>query len=130
MFQRGTVTLVGDDKFDAVDQRIHVGKEKGYVLYDEVSEIIPGDLDSGADLASILAGLDGAGIELLESPRSDKPEDARGSVDGDGADDAIDIGLPPGLADKTSDPVRVYLREMGSVPLLTREGEVEIARRI
>jgi RNA polymerase primary sigma factor len=110
-----------DDKFDAVDQLIQVGKEKGYVLYDEVSEVLPGELDGGADLAEILAGLDGAGIELRESPKVDKSEDS---------EDPIDFELPSGLGDKTSDPVRVYLREMGSVPLLTREGEVEIAKRM
>jgi RNA polymerase primary sigma factor len=113
--------LAVDDKFDAVDQLIHVGKEKGYVLYDEVSEVLTGDLDGGKDLNEILAGLDGAGIELLESPKSDKPEET---------EDPIDFEIPTALGDKTSDPVRVYLREMGSVPLLTREGEVEIARRM
>ncbi len=109
------------ENYSAVDQLIEAGKEKGYVLYDEVSEALPGGLDGGADLDDILAGLDNAGIELLEAPKSEKLDEV---------EDAIELELPPGVGEKTSDPVRVYLREMGSVPLLTREGEVEIAKRI
>jgi len=98
------------------------GKEKGYVLYDEVSELVPNDLNGSADLDDILAGLDVAGIEILEEPKLDaKLEEA---------EDLLDIELPTPGGDKTNDPVRMYLREMGAVPLLTREGEVEIAKRI
>src|SRR5262245_23508853 len=100
-----------------------MGKEKGYVLYDEVSEVLPGDIGSGADLDEVLAGLDGAGIEILEEPKDfeKKLEDA---------EELLDLELPAGVGEKVNDPVRMYLREMGTVPLLTREGEVEIARRI
>jgi len=100
-----------------------MGKDKGYVLYDEVNEVLPGDLAGGAELEDVLAGLDGAGIEILEDPKDleKKLEDA---------EDLLDIELPAGVGEKLNDPVRMYLREMGSVPLLTREGEVEIARRI
>jgi RNA polymerase primary sigma factor len=100
-----------------------MGKEKGYVLYDEVSEVLPGEMGSGADLDEVLAALDGAGIEILEEPKDfDKKLD-----DGE---ELIDLELPAGVGEKINDPVRMYLREMGTVPLLTREGEVEIARRI
>src|ERR1019366_4228609 len=101
-----------------------MGKEKGYVLYDEVSEVLPGDLAGGADIDDVLAGLDTAGIEILEEPKDfeKKIEEA--------GEELIDLDLPPGLGEKVNDPVRMYLREMGTVPLLTREGEVEIARRI
>jgi len=101
-----------------------MGKEKGYVLYDEVSELLPTDLNGGAaDLDDLLTGLDVAGIEILEEPKLDtKIEEA---------DEFLDLDLIPSPAgDKTNDPVRMYLREMGAVPLLTREGEVEIAKRI
>jgi len=99
------------------------GKEKGYVLYDEVSDLLPTDLNGGADLDDLLAGLDVAGIEILEEPKLDaKIEEA---------DELLDLDLLPAPGgDKTNDPVRMYLREMGAVPLLTREGEVEIAKRI
>src|SRR5689334_21539771 len=100
-----------------------MGKEKGYVLYDEVSEVLPGDISNGSELDDVLAGLDVAGIELLEEPKDfDKKLDD--------TEELIDIELPAGVGEKVNDPVRMYLREMGTVPLLTREGEVEIARRI
>jgi len=112
-----------DDKFDGLQRLVQMGKEKGYVLYDEVSEVLPGDLGPGADLEDVLAGLDGAGIEILEEAKDfeKKLEDT---------EELLDLELPAGVGEKINDPVRMYLREMGTVPLLTREGEVEIARRI
>src|ERR1700694_2628382 len=100
-----------------------MGKEKGYVLYDEVSEVLPGDFAGGADLDDVLAGLDTAGIEILEEPKDFEKKLEEG-------EELLDLELPAGLGEKINDPVRMYLREMGTVPLLTREGEVEIARRI
>jgi RNA polymerase primary sigma factor len=100
------------------------GKEKGYVLYDEVSELLPADLNSGTDLDDLLAGLDGAGIEILEEPKLEFDKKL------EEAEELLDLELPPGVGEKINDPVRMYLREMGTVPLLTREGEVEIAKRI
>jgi RNA polymerase primary sigma factor len=113
-----------DDKFDRLQQLMSNGKEKGYVLYDELSELLPADLNNGADLDDLLTGLDVAGIEILEEPKIEfdkKLEDT---------EELLDLELPPGVGEKINDPVRLYLREMGTVPLLTREGEVEIARRI
>src|SRR5271167_391912 len=112
-----------EDKGDGLQRLVQMGKEKGYVLYDEVSEILPGDLSTGADLDDILAGLDTAGIEILEEPKDFERKLEEG-------EELIDLELPAGLGEKVNDPVRMYLREMGTVPLLTREGEVEIARRI
>ena len=115
--------MAGEDKFDRLARLMTTGKEKGYVLYDEVSELLPTDLNGGSDLDELLAGLDVAGIEILEEPKLDaKIEEA---------DELLDLDLLPAAgSDKTNDPVRMYLREMGAVPLLTREGEVEIAKRI
>ncbi|HYW44769.1 MAG TPA: RNA polymerase sigma factor RpoD [Bryobacteraceae bacterium] len=112
-----------DDKFDGLQRLVQMGKEKGYVLYDEVSEVLPGDIPGGPELDDVLAGLDGAGIEILEEAKDfeKKLEEV---------DDLLDLELPAGIGEKVNDPVRMYLREMGTVPLLTREGEVEIARRI
>src|SRR6266508_90239 len=112
-----------DDKFEGLQRLVQMGKEKGYVLYDEVSEVLPGDLSTGAELEDVLAGLDGAGIEILEDAKDfeKKLEES---------EELLDIELPAGVGEKINDPVRMYLREMGTVPLLTREGEVEIARRI
>ena len=112
-----------EDKFEGLQRLVQMGKEKGYVLYDEVSEVLPGDLPGGSELEDVLAGLDVAGIEILEEPKDfDKKLDE--------SEELLDLELPAGVGEKVNDPVRMYLREMGTVPLLTREGEVEIARRI
>ena len=112
-----------DEKFDGLQRLVQLGKGKGYVLFDEVSEVLPGDLTGGSELDEVLAGLDVAGIEILEEPKDfDKKLDE--------GEEPLDLDLPAGLGDKVNDPVRMYLREMGTVPLLTRDGEVEIARRI
>jgi len=116
--------VIIDEKYDRVKRLMEVGKERGYVLYDEVSDVLPADLNGGGDLDDVLAGFDGAGIEILEDP---KPEFDKKLEEGD---DALDLELPPGIGEKTNDPVRMYLREMGAVALLTRESEVEIAKRI
>jgi RNA polymerase primary sigma factor len=113
-----------EDKFGGLERLVQMGKEKGYVLYDEVSEVLPVDINGGAELDDVLAGLDVAGIEILEEPKDfeKKLEET---------EELLDLDLPAVLgAEKINDPVRMYLREMGTVPLLTREGEVEIARRI
>src|SRR5690349_14365651 len=96
---------VAEDKFEAVDPFARVSKEQGYVLFEDVSELIPQEVE-----------------ELpLDVPAVDEKDDKA-----EEADDFIEIDS----LDKTHDPVRLYLREMGSVPLLNREGEIEIARRI
>ncbi|MBZ5513436.1 MAG: RNA polymerase sigma factor RpoD [Acidobacteriia bacterium] len=123
-----------DDKFDQLNKLISMGKEKGYLLYDEVNDLLPSDVHSAEDLDDLLSMFDNAGIEVLESPRAkggdklglEKPDEIKAE---EGAED-LDLDLSPGALDKTNDPVRMYLREMGTVPLLTREGEVEIAKRI
>jgi len=123
-----------DDKFDQVNKLISLGKEKGYLLYDEVNDLLPSDVHSAEDLDDLLSMFDNEGIEVLESPRvksaesltMEKAEDFRA----DETPEDVELDLSPGALDKTNDPVRMYLREMGTVPLLTREGEVEIAKRI
>jgi len=126
--------LAFEDKFDQVSKLISLGKEKGYLLYDEVNELLPSDVHSAEDLDELLSMFDNAGIEVLDSPKSkaaeslglEKVDDFKGE---ESAED-VELDLTPGALDKTNDPVRMYLREMGTVPLLTREGEVEIAKRI
>jgi len=112
-----------EDKYDGLQRLVQMGKEKGYVLYDEVSEVLPGDMPGGAELEDVLAGLDTAGIEILEEPKDFDKKIEEG-------EELLDLDLPPGVGEKVNDPVRMYLREMGTVPLLTRDGEVEIAQRI
>ncbi|MGA2610131.1 MAG: RNA polymerase sigma factor RpoD [Terriglobia bacterium] len=123
-----------DDKFDQVSKLISLGKEKGYLLYEEVNDLLPSDVHSAEDLDDLLLMFDNAGIEVLDSPKV-KSADSVGlekvdELKGDENAEDVELDLTPGALDKTNDPVRMYLREMGTVPLLTREGEVVIAKRI
>jgi RNA polymerase primary sigma factor len=121
--------LAFEEKFDQVNKLISLGKEKGYLLYDEVNDLLPSDVHSAEDLNDLLSMFDNEGIEVVDSPRSKSPDGlALDKTDEAGED--VELDLTPGALDKTNDPVRMYLREMGTVPLLTREGEVEIAKRI
>ena len=116
-----------EEKYDEVRQLINVGKEKGYLLYDEVNEMLPSEITSAEDLDELFNAFGSAGIEVVDS---DKAYRGDKDFDRDGSGDEPELDLTPGALDKTNDPVRMYLREMGTVPLLTREGEVAIAKRI
>src|SRR6187455_2505481 len=116
-----------EERYDEVRQLIQVGKEKGYLLYDEVNEMLPSEITSSEDLDDLFNAFGSAGIEVVDSDKAYRGEK---DFDRDGSEEGPELDLTPGALDKTNDPVRMYLREMGTVPLLTREGEVEIARRI
>ena len=116
--------MANDDKFGRLRQLVDTGKEKGYVLYDEVNELLPDELTTGPEIDDLLADFDTAGVEILEEPKLEFEKKI------DESEDFADIDLPADFVDKTNDPVRMYLREMGTVPLLTREGEIELAKRI
>jgi len=116
-----------EEKYDEVRQLIQVGKEKGYLLYDEVNEMLPSEVTSSEDLDDLFNAFSSAGIEVVDS---DKAYRGDKDFDRDGSEEGPELDLTPGALDKTNDPVRMYLREMGTVPLLTREGEVAIAKRI
>jgi RNA polymerase primary sigma factor len=116
-----------EEKYDEVRQLIQVGKEKGYLLYDEVNEMLPSEVTSSEDLDDLFNAFSTAGIEVVDS---DKAYRGDKDFDRDGSEEGPELDLTPGALDKTNDPVRMYLREMGTVPLLTREGEVAIAKRI
>src|SRR4051812_48630527 len=100
------------------------GKEKGFVLYDEVNEFLTDEFGGGRELDDLLSELDTAGVELLEEPKLDFEKKL------DEGEEFVDLELAQDAGEKTNDPVRMYLREMGTVPLLTREGEIELARRV
>ena len=115
-----------DDKFEHdIDSIIEVGKEKGYLTYGDVNDMLPDEIGSADDLDDLITTIGTQGIDLLDSPKfgSDKDFELEEGED-------VELDLTPGTLEKTNDPVRMYLREMGTVPLLTREGEVEIAKRI
>ncbi|MBI4486715.1 MAG: sigma-70 family RNA polymerase sigma factor, partial [Acidobacteria bacterium] len=119
-----------EEKYDEVRQLINIGKEKGYLLYDEVNEMLPSEITSSDELDDLFNTFGSAGIEVIDSDQKYLRDDVK-PIDrtAEGAEE-LELDLTPGALDKTNDPVRMYLREMGTVPLLTREGEVEIARRI
>ena len=114
-----------EERCDEVRQLIEMGKEKGYLLNDEVSELLPADITTSDELFTAFGN---AGIEVVDSEKKYREHrllDRRS----EGSDD-IELDLTPSAIDKTNDPVRMYLREMRTVPLLTREGEIQIAKRI
>ena len=118
-----------DDKFDDIKKLIDTGKEKGYLTYDQVNDLIPHDVHSPEDLDDLLTTIGTQGIDVLEGPKLPSATlDKKFDESEEGED--VELDLTPGALEKTNDPVRMYLREMGTVPLLTREGEVEIAKRI
>ncbi|MGA2184184.1 MAG: RNA polymerase sigma factor RpoD [Bryobacteraceae bacterium] len=116
--------MATDEKLSRVRQLMESGKEKGFVLYDEVSELLSDDFPAGREFEDLLSDLDSAGVEILEEPRTEFDKKAEES------EEFADIELAQDYGDKTNDPVRMYLREMGTVPLLTREGEIELAKRV
>ena len=118
-----------EEKYDEVRQLINIGKEKGYLLYDEVNELLPSEITSSDELDDLFNTFGSAGIEVIDSDQKYLRDEKTIDRTAEGAEE-IELDLTPGALDKTNDPVRMYLREMGTVPLLTREGEVEIARRI
>src|SRR5438093_1194511 len=124
-----------EDKYDEVQKLIDIGKEKGYLLYDEVSDLLPPEISASAeDLDDLFSAFGTAGIEVIDTDDQnfaplDKISGER-KPDVEQPEDGVELDLTPGALEKTNDPVRMYLREMGTVPLLTRDGEVEIAKRI
>ena len=117
------------DKYeDDIEKLIDTGKEKGYLTFGEVNDLLPGDITSPDELDDLMTTINTQGIDVLSGearPDRDKYEPEAGEESED-----VELDLSPGTLEKTNDPVRMYLREMGTVPLLTREGEVEIAKRI
>ena len=122
------------DKYEEdVDRIIDTGKEKGYLTYGEVNDLLPGDITSPDELDDLMTTINTQGIEVLSGEgrraASERNAEDHDNESGEEGDD-VELDLSPGTLEKTNDPVRMYLREMGTVPLLTREGEVEIAKRI
>ena len=119
------------DKYeDDIDKLIDTGKEKGYLTYGEVNDLLPGDITSPDDLDDLLTTINTQGIDVLSGEGKFSGDREKYEPEAGEESDDVELDLSPGTLEKTNDPVRMYLREMGTVPLLTREGEVEIAKRI
>jgi RNA polymerase primary sigma factor len=126
-----------EDEFGHVQQLMLIGKERGYLLYDEINDSLPGDVHSSQEIDDLLSILEREGIEIYEDLAiANATRAAANATEGPEADPKEELAAEAGLDlsfgvdPKSQDPVRIYLREMGSVPLLTREGEVVIAKRI
>ena len=124
-----------------VKKLISIGKEKGFLTYDELNSTLPAEVVSSEQFGSIMTMFGEMDIEIVDAPEGERqqkprstaePEEASEEADeGDaGEDSEKEIDLTPGALSRTDDPVRLYLKEMGSVALLSREGEIEIAKRI
>src|SRR4051794_40754230 len=125
----------------AVKRMIKLAKKRGFVTYEELNEVLPSEEVTSEQIEDILAMLNEMGINVIESEEADGE---RGEAPAEAADDEEESGemveaAPRAVvakaeraepADRTDDPVRMYLREMGSVELLSREGEIAIAKRI
>ena len=121
---------------DEVEKLLEVGKEKEYLTYDDINRLLPPDMNSADEIEAILDVIGAEGISIsdsdekfIEAAAAAIGSNGNGKLD-DALDEELDLDLTPGTLDKTNDPVRLYLREMAVVPLLTRDGEVSIARRI
>src|SRR5207237_9547929 len=127
-------TLGGDEeKYAEVQKLLDIGKEKGYLLYDEVSDLLPPEISSSAeDLDDLFSAFGTAGIEVIDTDdQSFAPLDkVPGEKKFEDQPEDIELDLTPGALEKTNDPVRTYLREMGSVQIHTRDGEDEITGHI
>ncbi len=123
-----------------VKKLISIGKEKGFLTYDELNSTLPAEVVSSEQFGSIMTMFGEMDIEIVDAPEgSERTQKARGEQE-EGGEEAEEveaseenekeIDLTPGALSRTDDPVRLYLKEMGSVALLSREGEIEIAKRI
>ena len=122
------------DQEDVMQRLLELGGDKKFLTFDDLNRELPDNIVSPDDIEDVLQKLEGSNITVTDSDErlievsavsAVAPEDMDGDLDED-----IELDLSAGVLEKTNDPVRLYLREMGIVPLLTREGEVSIAKRI
>jgi RNA polymerase primary sigma factor len=126
-----------EPKLEELDRLISVGKQKGFLTYDEVNDALPSDIVSLDQLDDIMMMFGAMDIEVVDSAKAGRLPSEVGrerqppqAADDDDDGPAEPIDLTPGPVGRTEDPVRLYLREMGRVALLTREGEIALAKRI
>ncbi|MGA7792904.1 MAG: RNA polymerase sigma factor RpoD [Candidatus Acidiferrales bacterium] len=134
------MSLAIEEKYDQVRTLITMGKERGYLFYDEVNDILPAEVHSSEEIEDLLSTFERYGIDIYEGVSAAKaarpelevaePVEAEAKEEVAGGNEEVELDLTSGLLERTNDPVRMYLREMGTVPLLKREGEVAIAKRL
>src|SRR5437773_7082409 len=141
-FEEGVGELSVEEKYVEVKQLIALGKEKGFLLHEEIFETLPEEVTSlPEELDEIIIRFNDLGIDVYEDAEKQVSANPKAMVTIDGAIEdkepdqreevqADIVAVASGIVDKTNDPVRMYLREMGTVKLLDRQGEVDIAKRI
>lgn len=119
-------TLFNPQHQQKIEELVTLAKEQGYVTYEEINEILPMTFDSAEQIDQVLIFLSGMDIQILNQAEVDRQKERKKE-----AKEAKELeGVVKRSAGTADDPVRMYLKEMGSVPLLTREEEVEISKRI
>ena len=118
------------DRDDVMDRLLQLGGDKKFLSYDDLNRELPENVVSPDDIEDVLQKLDASNIHVADSDERLIEQAAAIATDDEDADEDLELDLSAGALEKTNDPVRLYLREMGVVPLLTREGEVAIAKRI
>ncbi len=116
----------------AVKKMIAEARERGYITYDQLNNVLPPDQVSSEQIEDVMSMLSEMGINVIEDDEAEEDE-AKGSTDLVEASSSREVAVAATETeklDRTDDPVRMYLREMGSVELLSREGEIAIAKRI
>src|SRR5437763_14841331 len=130
--------MAKEELLGEVKKLISRGKEKGYLTYEELNSTLPADLVSSEQLSNLMTIFGEMDIEIVDAAEGDRAQ--KMADGGEAAEEAPEteeleegekeIDLTPGVLSRTDEPVRLYLKEMGSVSLLSREGEIEIAKRI
>ena len=126
------MSIEDKDRDDVMERLLELGGDKKYLTFDDLNRELPDNVVSPDDIEDVLQKLEGSNIPIADS--DERLLEQAAVIVTDDEDDALDedveLDLSAGALEKTNDPVRLYLREMGVVPLLTREGEVAIAKRI
>ncbi|MDQ8757690.1 RNA polymerase sigma factor RpoD [Sphingosinicella sp. LHD-64] len=129
----GDAPLIDLNEAD-IKKLIARAKKRGVITYDELNEALPQDQMSSEQIEDIMSALNDMGVNIVESDESDECDDQQDNDAGvdevDGAGETFVLEKKKETVDRTDDPVRMYLREMGAVELLSREGEIAIAKRI
>ncbi len=123
MSKAATQTSFSPQHQQKIDELVSIAKEQGFITYEEINEILPMTFDSADQIDQVLIFLSGMDIQILNQSEVERQKEKK--------KEAKELEGSPERAEGTpDDPVRMYLKEMGSVPLLTREEEVEISKRI
>ena len=124
------MSIEDKDRDDVMERLLELGGDKKYLTFDDLNRELPDNVVSPDDIEDVLQKLEGSNIPVADSDERLLEQASAVAVDEEETDEDVELDLSAGALEKTNDPVRLYLREMGVVPLLTREGEVAIAKRI